>query len=60
MVGEVAAGAVTRALWASLLGDVMATRPLRASEGTRSWLRDALGGCVLLHGKHAPVIQLGS
>ena len=44
MVGEVAAGVVTRALWASLLGDVMATRPLRESEGTRSWLRDGVWG----------------
>lgn len=54
MVGEVAAGAVTKTPAASLLGDVMAAGPLHGSEGTRSWLGDA--GRVFPHSEHAPVM----
>ena len=50
MVGKEAAGAVTKALPASLLGDVVAARPLHGSEGARKWLRD----------KHGPAMQLNS
>lgn len=54
MVGEVAAGVVTEAPPASLLGNVMAARPLRGCEG-----EETQGG-FSLHGKHALVMQLGS
>lgn len=47
MVVKEAAAVVTKALWASLLRDVMTTRPLHGSERTRSWLRGA-GGWVPL------------
>lgn len=33
MVGEGAAGVMTRALWASLPGDIMAARPLKGLRG---------------------------